>query len=132
MEKKYHQYTDWEDFKHGMYKKHCIDKDKKLIDSINLLSNPDNFYNVLSELVKEWPISTSEHLTNVSENRRAWLGAAACCYYCNAPEFITRIAWSMLNNDVQERANTIAEIIIKEYERENTGIHKEMGTKMLF
>jgi organic radical activating enzyme len=73
-----------------------------------------------------------KQISNKYQNRRAWLGAAACMYKHKCPEYLTRIAWGKLDSQTQFKANTIAEKIIKEYERENSRIHKDMGEPMLF
>lgn len=132
MKQIYHKYDYWEDYKNGMYELNSIDKHIKVIKAIDVLCNNDIFYNACLQLIKDWPISSQVNLTNINQNRRAWLGAAACSYLHKVPEFITRIAWSLINLEHQEKANLIAEKIIKQYETENFGLHKNMGATMLF
>jgi hypothetical protein len=133
MKQIYETYEKWEDYINGMYNlSDVIDKDKKVIDSIKLLSDPKEFYSICKKIMHEWKISTDINLSNKNQNRRAWLGAAACMYKCNDPEYLTRIAWGLLNKDVQIKANNIADQIIKEYERKNIGLYTNMGTEMLF
>lgn len=133
MKQIYHHYEKWEDFLSGMYNLNdVLDKDKKVKNCIDLLSTPGEFYTVCKELLDKWPVSCDVNLSNKNQNRRAWLGAAACTYSFNAPEYLTRIAWGLLNKDVQDKANHVAEKIIFEYERKNTSLHKGMGEQMLF
>jgi hypothetical protein len=133
MKQIFEHYEKWEDFKHGMYElSDVLDKDIKVIQSVNLLKTQFEFYNTLKELEKYWPVSISVNLTNKSQNRRAWLGAAACSYKNDCPEYLTRIAWSLLNKSDQDKANKTAETFITEYERKNKGIHTDMGGQMLF
>ena len=114
----FEHYEKWEDFQAGMFSLLDIkDKDKKVIGAINLLSNENDFYNAMKELMKVWKIATDVNLTNKGQNRRAWLGAAACMFVHNTPEFLTRIAWNLLNKDIQDRANLVADKIIIEYEK---------------
>ena len=40
-------------------------------------------------------------------NKIAWLGQASVSVYGNIPEDITRIAWSYLTLEIQERSNKI-------------------------
>lgn len=40
-------------------------------------------------------------------------------YIHNTPEYLTRIAWGLLNKDVQQKANNIADKIIIEFENKN-------------
>jgi hypothetical protein len=133
MKQIYANYQEWEDYQNGMYSQtNIIDKDKKVFEAIKLLSDPVLFYNILKKIIIEWKVSSDVNLSNKSINRRAWLGAAACCYYCKCPEYLTRIAWGLLNKNTQDIANNIAEKIIKNYETKNNRIHNDMGEKMLF
>ena len=133
MDQIYIEYQKWEDYLSGMYNMNdTIDKDKKVINAINLLSNPNQFYNVCNALVNDWKNATDVNLSNKNQNRKAWLGAAACMYKHKVPEYLTRIAWSLLNKQVQDVANRIAEKIIQEYEGKNRKIHSDLGTTMLF
>ena len=133
MEQIYIEYEKWEDYLCGMYNSNDVfDKDKKVIESINLLSNTNDFYETCQTILIEWKNASDVNLSNRNQNRKAWLGAAACMYKCKAPEYLTRIAWGLLNKDVQDKANKIAEKIIQEYETKNREIHSNVGTKMLF
>jgi hypothetical protein len=133
MQQIYIEYSKWEDYLAGMYNdSDVVDKDKKISDSIDLLSNPTEFYIICKEILTNWTNASDVNLSNKYQNRRAWLGAAACMYKHNCPEYLTRIAWGMLDSQTQFKANTIAEKIIKEYERKNSRIHKDMGEPMLF
>lgn len=133
MERIYHKYEVWEDYKNGMYNdSDVLDKDKLVFESIKLLSSPDRFYNVMDKILKEWVNSCDENLSNKSINRRAWLGAAACSFNHKCPEYLTRIAWSLMNPDKQAQANNLATLIIEKYERKNKGLHKTMGNELLF
>lgn len=123
MKQVFAHYEKWEDFQAGMYSlSDILDKDKKVIGAINLLSSENDFYNASKEVLKKWKISVDVNFTNKGQNRRAWLGAAACMFIHNTPEYLTRIAWNLLNKDVQDRANLIAEKIIMEYENEKNNV----------
>lgn len=121
MKQIFEHYTKWEDFQAGMYQTDNIkDKDQKVIDAIKLLSDSNAFYNALKQILITWKIASDVNMTNKQQNRRAWLGAAACMFVCNTPECLTRIAWGLLNKEVQDKANAVAEKIILEYENNNT------------
>lgn len=129
----YEHYEKWEDYKNGMYSKICnYDAHIKLIHSIGILTSKENFIDAANDVLIKWPISSAVNLTNKNQNRRAWLGAAACCLRCEAPEYITRMAWYVINEIHKIEANKIADKIILNYERENKSIHKNMGEQMLF
>lgn len=133
MKQIFHTYDKWEDHKAGQYDLNdVIDKDIKVIKCIKLLSDSKLFYSVCVKILTDWPISCDVNLSNINKNRNAWLGAAACCYECNAPEYLTRIAWGLLNKDKQEKANKVANKIVKMYEAKNIELHTAMGVQMLF
>ena len=127
MKQVFTHYEKWEDFQAGMYSLlDLVDKDKKVIGAINLLSNENDFYIASKQVLENWKIATEVNFTNKQQNRRAWLGAAACMYVHNTPEYLTRIAWNLLNKDIQDRANLIAEKVINEY------INKKNNVQTLF
>lgn len=133
MKQKFAHYEKWEDYQNGMYTLNdVLDKDKKAIEAIHLLSDVTVFYETLQNLKNDWKVAWEINMSNQSHNRRAWLGAAACMYKCNCPEYLTRIVWNLLNKNTQQSANKIANKIIEEYERENNSIYKNMGNEMLF
>ncbi len=97
LKKIYHPYYKWEDYKNGMYKLKIKNMETKIGLSLSLLSSPDDLYKSMMGVTIEWIYSTEHNLTDVSINRQAWLGQAACCYNHKAPEYITRISWGLLN-----------------------------------
>lgn len=132
MEQIFKHYEEWEDFKAGMFSLNEVsNKDEKLQDAINLLSNSSSFYLTLRDVCMIWRVATDVNLTNKRQNRRAWLGAAACMFKYNVPEYITREAWGMLDEKVQILANSVADKIIFEYEREDFRVHKNVGSSLL-
>lgn len=133
MKQIYHSYELWEDYKNLMYSdKDLLGKDKLVFKSINLLSNTDLFYDVCKLVVKEWKYSAENNLSNNSKNRKAWLGAACCSYNHKCPEYLTRIAWSLLDKDIQNKANMVAQKIINQYETKNSKVHQGVGEQVLF
>jgi hypothetical protein len=133
MKQIYEEYQKWEDYNAGMYALNDVrDKDILVFNAVSLLSNPNLFYETMQKLIIDWKVSTDVNLSNKNQNRRAWLGAAACMYKYKVPEYLTRVAWGLLNKEVQDTANNIANKIILEYERQNNGLHKNMGKPLLF
>lgn len=123
MKQVFTHYEKWEDFQAGMYSLLDIpDKDKKVIGAINLLSNENDFYEASKQVLENWKVATEVNFTNKQQNRRAWLGAAACMFIHNTPEYLTRIAWNLLNKDIQDRANLIAEKVINEYTNQKNNV----------
>lgn len=119
MKQYFTHYKKWEDFQNGMYSMDCKNKRDKLYKSVDLLLSEELFYNNGILLFKKWPTASKVNITNLSQNRRAWLGAAACCFYCGSPEFITRLAWRLLEKEEQDLANLVAERLIDYYINNN-------------
>jgi hypothetical protein len=132
MKQVYEHYKKWEDYQNGMYCLTVLRDEKQVMQAKKILSNPKLFNSILDKLIVSWPISSAVNLTNKSINRRAWLGAAACSFQYGVTEVNTRNAWSELNDLQRFNANTVAEIIIKKYEEQNTGLYPNMGKPMLF
>ena len=116
IKRKFHHYKKWEDYKCGMYDELAEGKDCRIDLAKSLLGNPSLCEKFMREVVKRWTCAAEQVLTNTSINRRAWLGQAACCLYAGCKEDETRKAWWLLTKEEQDRANSIAEKVITEYE----------------
>jgi hypothetical protein len=133
----YAEYSLWEDYNHGMYNVSDKEKDLDMIDKAKkLLCNPKMFMTVCYDVLKYWDIATKVNLTNVHSNRRAWLGQAACSYFHNVPEILTRQAWGQMNDNERNEANKVADKIIKifedNYERKDKKLYQKMDNYSLF
>ena len=115
LKRKYINYNLWEDFHNGLYEKHTP-TNKDIKNCYELLSNRKHTYEAMKRVVKDWKLCSSHNLTNYEINRRAWLGQAACClrFKCNQEAVI--LAWRKLPIALQQDANNMANLIIKEYE----------------
>lgn len=113
MEQFFTHYTNWEDWKNGMWSKpnNQIEQEKV---AIQILSNP---LGAMTRVIAEWPVSTRQNLTDVRSNRKSWLGQAACCIESGIPEQVTRSAWNNLSEDQKNNANNIAQTIIEIWEK---------------
>ena len=121
MERIFHPYEQWEDKRAGMYDHTSVKNADKLIrECIYLLTNEILFYQIMKIISTEWKLSAETNLSHVNNNRRAWLGRAACCYYCQAPENITQRAWIELSKEQRENANKTADRFLKEWENQFT------------
>lgn len=114
--RKFHHYEKWEDYQSGMYDELKDGRDCRINLAVSLLSNPTLCERFMREVVKRWKNASEQVLTNVSINRRAWLGQSACCLYAGVKEDETRAAWGQLTNEQRKTANEIAEKVIKDYE----------------
>lgn len=125
MDRIYHPYYIWEDYLGGMYNETTQDE-MMIFDCVQLLSNPESFRVASLRLLTEWKMSTENNLSNTSCNRRAWIGAAACCITLGATEITVRKAWRLLTDMERYEANMIADKIIITYE----GIHNKLYPTM--
>jgi len=116
MKQIYHPYWKWEDYKNGMYDLNMENSEEKVTLAKYLLCHLNEFHKTIELVIENWPIATSENLTNISCNRRAWLGQASCCYKYKVPEILTRIAWKELTEEERINANKVADLCIKKYE----------------
>jgi hypothetical protein len=113
----YHPYWLWEDFKNGMWRKLTKEEEIKLLPKIiEFTGNYELYGGAMFEVIKEWKFSCEHNLSDLSVNRRAWLGHAACCFKCGWPEYMVREAWNQLTPDQQFKANMMADNAIREWE----------------
>ena len=116
MKQIWHNYELWECHKHGFFSKSNT-KENLHEKVVELFTNPKNTEIFMSKVVQEWKYSCEHNLTNISMNRIAWLGQAACCLYANIPSEITKQAWHMVPEDYRNQADKIAELIISEFDK---------------
>ena len=132
MKRIYNKYTDWEDFKNGMFSNKKDGFEKMVTESFFLLTNLDLFEKACFNVIEKWPISSIENLTNTSQNRKAWIGQASCSYEYGSTESATKKAWFRMSEIEKYKANIVAEKVIKTYEAKNRALYKNMGNEMLF
>lgn len=125
-------YNEWEDWQNGMYDPPTFDAETMIAFAQHLLSSQRLFLQSALAVVHQWPISSMVNLTNVSCNRRAWVGQAACCFSCHVPELLTREAWKQLPESTKVEANATADVVIKRFENTYRELRQHMGAQMLF
>ena len=129
----YVPYNEWEDWLNGMWRRLPKEEDSEWVDmAIEFTGDHIRYGEAMKLVVNAWPRTMLNSLTNISINRRAFLGHCACSYAFNCPEYITRIAWGKLNDKQRYLADKVAHETIKEYERVHNGIHINVGEPMLF
>jgi hypothetical protein len=120
MERIYHRYELWECYKAGFFKNISgTQKDilsKKVLD---LFNDNELTKDYMLKVINNWIYSSQHNLTNISLNRVAWLGQAACCVYAGIPYSITMENWRFVDTENQKTACDIAEKIIIEFENNN-------------
>ena len=103
--------------------------------AIEFTSDHKRYGRFMMRVVKEWPISCENALTDSTLNKRAWVGHAACALAIGCPEDITREAWGHLSDEQRVLANKEADAAITVWEYDyckSKGIHTDVGEEMLF
>jgi hypothetical protein len=112
---KYHHYTKWEDWKNGMYKLECNNKDELIVKCISLLTSYDALYQAMDYVATNWTNAADQNMSDPSKNHQSWLGQAACCFEIGAPEWVTRLAWGSLTQEERSIANSVADKVYYEW-----------------
>jgi|ERR1035441_1312447 hypothetical protein len=109
-------WDNWNDYLAGLYENRPVEIEK-VSQSVQLLSNPDEFFEVALEMVREWDKAATQNLVNLATGQQAWIGQASCCYAHGATSEETRLAWGQLSNTIQDKANSIANAVIEGFVR---------------
>lgn len=118
MEQKFHPYYEWEDYQAGMYDELKQGREQRVQLAITLLSNCMNLHRFMKEVTIRWKVATEHVFTNTRNNKKSWLGQAACCLFAGIKEDETREAWKYLTEEQRDKANATANEIIKEWVKE--------------
>lgn len=106
----YHHYEKWEEYKYGMWSVPTQEEvNNNLQKAIDFTGNHELYGNAMLKVIKQWPVSCEQNLTNSSINQQAWIGHAAVCLELGIPESITRKAWGFLTKEQQSLANKEAD-----------------------
>ena len=130
----YHHYLDWEEIDHNMWGE-VRDRKKYLKLTIEFTGDHRKYGRFMMRVIKEWPISCENALTDFSLNRKAWVGHAAVALALGVPEEITRQAWGHLTSEQQLLANKEADRAIQTWEHaylKSKGLCESVGTEVLF
>lgn len=98
--------------------------------AIAFTGNAELYGECMLHVANEWPHSCEHNLTDRSQNRRAWIGHAACALAFRCPEDIVRQAWSRLTEQQQNEANAKADEAIGYWECQR-GISEKTSSKLL-
>ena len=119
MERIYHRYEIWEDYKNGMYNECKEGRSDRVLEAARILGTPALCEKAMQKVIKEWKICTEYNLSNVGVNRKAWLGQAACSCYANIHEDETREAWGIMTEEQRITANRIAQTLINKWQQKH-------------
>lgn len=114
----YHPYWMWEEVLHNMWGT-TSEKFAMLDWAINFTGDAEKYGSWMLKVVDDWEYSCQHNLSNKTQNRKAWIGHAACAYANKCPEDIVRKAWSHLSEQQQIDANKKAEEAILIWEKRN-------------
>lgn len=110
----FHPYTVWEDWQAGMWQQ-PTDVTAEMKAAAGILTDCARFRQAARAMLDEWGRAAEHNLTDMQQNRRAWVGQATCCHHAGIPETATRLAWWTLNFAQQAAANTVADEVIEEW-----------------
>jgi hypothetical protein len=117
----YYPYWQWEDYQQGMWRILPKQEEQEYLNkAIEFTGNYKLYGSYMLKVLQEYPISCKQFLTNLSINRRAWIGHAACNIAINCPEYITRQAWKQLTDNQRILANLEADKAILKWELYNS------------
>lgn len=111
-------------------------KDRKsmLSTAIDFTGDHKKYGKFMNRVIREWPVSCENALTDYSLNRKAWVGHAAVALALECPEDIVREAWSYLKDEQKHLANEEARkaIALWEYNYfKSRSVYKDMGGPLL-
>jgi hypothetical protein len=108
--------------------------DEQLQLAIAFTCDAAEYGRYMRRVVREWPLSCENALTDQALNKKAWVGHAACALAHNLPEHIVREAWSHLSDEQQFLANQEAARAVAEWENayaSDRRLHADMGGTLL-
>lgn len=92
------------------------EEDNFMRAAVEFTGNAELYGQWMRRVVSEWPIACEHNLTDLSINRKAWVGHAATQMAINCPEYITRAAWGQLSEQQRIDANKQAQHAIDLWE----------------
>lgn len=129
----YHPVGLWEEIDSNMWG--GVDDRKNMLEcAINFTGDHILYGSYMLRVIKKWPYSCENALTDYMLNRKAWVGHAACAMAIGCPEDITRKAWGLLTHEQRSLANRRAAFAIGEWEKDyraSKGMCRNVAQKVL-
>lgn len=91
-----------------------------LLVAIEFTGNAELYGSWMRKVIRQWPIACEHNLTDLGQNRKAWVGHAATQMAIACPEYITRSAWGRLTDTQRIEANRQADHAIRLWESSYT------------
>ncbi len=132
-ERIYWPVTSWEEVAANMWGE-ATDAKSMLEQAIAFTGDHVEYGSYMLRVIREWPISCENALTDSSLNQKAWVGHAACALALNCPEDITRKAWGYLTDEQRLLANKAAARAIREWSdayAKDRGVLPDVGATLL-
>lgn len=104
----YHPYFLWEEIKYNMWGS-TENREEYLKKAVEFTGDHFLYGSWMLNVVNDWKYSCEHNLSNLEQNRKAWLGQAACAYAFKCPEDIVREAWNLLTDEKRYLANMQAD-----------------------
>lgn len=128
----WHPFTVWEESTQGMWRQVSLKHREMLLKwAIEFTGDHKLYGKWMRVVLKEWPISCEQNLSDYNINRRAWIGHAAVCIAMDIPEDIVREAWGHLTdrqrNFADKQADKAIAIWENLHESKTRKIHKQVG-----
>lgn len=126
----YHPFWLWEDL--GMWRRvHGKERDEIRERAVTFTGDHLAYGAAMLQVLDAYPLACEHNLTDLAQNRQAWIGHAACHLAHNMPEDIVREAWGRLTDEQRDAANAQADIAILEWERrheeEDRGLYQQLA-----
>lgn len=110
MERIYHPWDMWEDFRHNFYGgMPDIQKDVGPEEYANFLRDLPRFESALQHIITNWKYACEHNLTNENMNRIAYLGQASFALVFGVPGKESCSSFNLLSPEEQEAANAMAQ-----------------------
>ena len=119
----WHPYWRWEEVKYNMWGS-VEDREKYLKKAVDFTGDSKLYGKYMRKVTKLWKYSCEHNLSNVTQNRQAWIGHAAVALALQCPEDIVREAWWKLTDKQRELANKEADRAINSWEKQYVEIKK--------
>jgi len=130
MQRIYHPYHLWEDYKAGFYDNLSGKNKDALVEKvIELFSSKELTEQFMKRVTSEWIYSCEHNLSNISLNRIAYIGQGACCVFAGVPSDITMFAWSKVKKENRDEADKIALSVLNDWE--NLHKNKQLCLKFI-
>lgn len=134
----YIPYWEWEDWLNGMWSRLPPQEESDMLEIVTEFTGDHVRYGeAMKRVVKEWPKTMLNSLTNTSINPRAFVGHCACCLELGCPEYITRMAWKKLTEQQRKDADAVAQRVVDEWRveydaKQSKAICENVAEPMLF